>query len=785
MIRGKNRTPRDQKSNSLSNIINTNDNELNQEKNDFEYTKKENLINDLKQKGFNELQIDDIFEAFKRNTICSRYSLFGKNKINRIFESHTIDSDCSSKIRKNKIIEENNNNNSKYKNSFVIKTKTQNNNKNKPKFNCAKLYINASTDKSRNNLSCRKNKIDNKYKNNIKIENIKKEMQEPIIKQSIISKTNREYTRKSQKIHNYINKFKLSYRNYINSIEESKNEMLKKYECDDNYNNYNFKIILETKNIRDTTNNVGYLDIKNIKNNQGRLSHYKSRNDKKEEDKNNLSSSINDSNNSFLYKKNKVSNKSELIGYSLKEIKEEKENNLIKEIKVNKNMNLDNNRDYIIEKKYNTKNRRKFHPQRIKDLRINNDMNKEKKNINGKFQEKLFSNINMFNNRERHIPNNIQNNILIIREQTMEVEEKLPKKNISISVIKQTDNNDSLNSKDNFEIKFEKRIKSKSLSKISDKNNNTNTNHNFVNINLCKNKFKKCSTFYENRGLSIKENISKILKLKKAYDEINTNINATNKINSVISNNLNATYQNDENSESKEFDYDNIKNNKKNYINNIIRLNKVNYSNINNINSITNISDKNIPKNISYNYVTKKYPNGTYKGYILNEKREKNGIMIFDNGAKYEGQWKNDKKNGKGIFTSSHYFDCKNFVGMKYEGEFKDDKFDGFGITTYTNGDRYEGEWKNNKQYGKGIVTYFNGEKYDGDWIEGKFDGLGTFFLKNGERFEGRFKDNKYNGYGKYIYLNGDWLEGIFKNDHPSGKCLLHKKDGTIVNVFN
>ena len=50
-----------------------------------------------------------------------------------------------------------------------------------------------------------------------------------------LSKTNREYTRKSQKIHNYINKFKLSYRNYINSIEESKNEMLKKYECDDNY----------------------------------------------------------------------------------------------------------------------------------------------------------------------------------------------------------------------------------------------------------------------------------------------------------------------------------------------------------------------------------------------------------------------------------------------------------------------------------------------------------------------------------------------------------------------
>ena len=33
------------------------------------------------------------------------------------------------------------------------------------------------------------------------------------------------------------------------------------------------------------------------------------------------------------------------------------------------------------------------------------------------------------------------------------------------------------------------------------------------------------------------------------------------------------------------------------------------------------------------------------------------------------------------------------------------------------------------------------------------------------------------------IILNGDWLEGIFKNDRPSGKCLLHKADGSIVNV--
>ena len=44
------------------------------------------------------------------------------------------------------------NNNSKYKNSFIIKTEnseSKKNNKNKSEYNCAKIYINASTEKDR------------------------------------------------------------------------------------------------------------------------------------------------------------------------------------------------------------------------------------------------------------------------------------------------------------------------------------------------------------------------------------------------------------------------------------------------------------------------------------------------------------------------------------------------------------------------------------------------------------------------------------------------------------
>ena len=116
---------------------------------------------------------------------------------------------------------------------------------------------------------------------------------------------------------------------------------------------------------------------------------------------------------------------------------------------------------------------------------------------------------------------------------------------------------------------------------------------------------------------------------------------------------------------------------------------------------------------------------------------------------------------------------------MKNERELKDDKFD-IWVTNYTTGDKCEGNGKATNN-----MRYFSGSKYNGKWREGRIIGLGTFYLKNGERYEGKFVDNKYNGYGIYYYNNGDYLEGIFKNDYPRGSCILHKKDGTNVEVLH
>ena len=66
----------------------------------------------------------------------------------------------------------------------------------------------------------------------------------------------------------------------------------------------------------------------------------------------------------------------------------------------------------------------------------------------------------------------------------------------------------------------------------------------------------------------------------------------------------------------------------------------------------------------------------------------------------WSGRVPDYKIEGKGEYT---YQD-----GEKYEGEFKNGIREGFGKYFYNNGDRYEGDFKNGVRDGKGIIYYGN-----------------------------------------------------------------------------
>ncbi len=55
-------------------------------------------------------------------------------------------------------------------------------------------------------------------------------------------------------------------------------------------------------------------------------------------------------------------------------------------------------------------------------------------------------------------------------------------------------------------------------------------------------------------------------------------------------------------------------------------------------------------------------------------------------------------------------------------------------MSYYKNGKKkYEGEWKDDKPNGKGVYYYENGNKlYEGEWQDGEYDGKGVQYDEDG-----------------------------------------------------
>ena len=87
------------------------------------------------------------------------------------------------------------------------------------------------------------------------------------------------------------------------------------------------------------------------------------------------------------------------------------------------------------------------------------------------------------------------------------------------------------------------------------------------------------------------------------------------------------------------------------------------------------------------------------------------GVQIYADGSKYEGEWREGLKHGEGIFTWND--------GRSYVGEYKNDKKHGRGTYTWTNGCEYSGQWRNGKQHGEGTYIQISKPPRYGTWKDG------------------------------------------------------------------
>ena len=89
------------------------------------------------------------------------------------------------------------------------------------------------------------------------------------------------------------------------------------------------------------------------------------------------------------------------------------------------------------------------------------------------------------------------------------------------------------------------------------------------------------------------------------------------------------------------------------------------------------------------------------------------GQEVTAEGVHYEGEFFNNKKNGKCKITFPN--------GDIFEGLIRNDKFEGFGNYYYAYMKcRYVGDWNKGMQQGWGKLKFENGTEIECGWINGK-----------------------------------------------------------------
>ena len=89
---------------------------------------------------------------------------------------------------------------------------------------------------------------------------------------------------------------------------------------------------------------------------------------------------------------------------------------------------------------------------------------------------------------------------------------------------------------------------------------------------------------------------------------------------------------------------------------------------------------------------------------------------------------------------------------------------DGKGIIVFTSGHRYDGELRDNQRNGCGTFTFENGQRYDGEFRNDTYHGQGIWQFANGDRYIGNMKNGKCQGLGTYVDTNGNIRRGFWWN---------------------
>lgn len=125
--------------------------------------------------------------------------------------------------------------------------------------------------------------------------------------------------------------------------------------------------------------------------------------------------------------------------------------------------------------------------------------------------------------------------------------------------------------------------------------------------------------------------------------------------------------------------------------------------------------------------------------------------------SQWKGPCKDGFADGEGVLTLT----WDNLPYGRFEGRLERGQLVE-GYLKHANGARYEGQFKNGRREGTGVAIEANGDRYDGAWRNGRRDGQGSLVLTLGGRYDGAWKNGRFDGKGSLTYAGGHQVTGHF-----------------------
>jgi len=120
-----------------------------------------------------------------------------------------------------------------------------------------------------------------------------------------------------------------------------------------------------------------------------------------------------------------------------------------------------------------------------------------------------------------------------------------------------------------------------------------------------------------------------------------------------------------------------------------------------------------------------------FEGDFVDGKGEGTGKVLYKNGKVcYEGGFSNTRFEGQGVLSAE--------APLPLQGAFNYKNLEAIG----NNWTRYEGEFKDGKKHGKGTLSLTNGEKFTGEWRYDIAEGNGVFSSIDGRNIQGVWRNN-------------------------------------------